>query len=383
MKQIIIILLVLSCIACKNDTKTTALPTEETSKSKTYTLKYAKGFSITDFGTYKVLTITKPWPNAQTEFKYALISQEHQASITLNKDDYNGIITTPVKRLVTTSTTHLPALELLDKVESLVGFPGTDYISSEVFRTQVDNKSITEIGQNQSINTEVLLSLKPDVVVGFGVDGTNKTFETIKKANIPVIYNADWVESSPLAKAEWIKFFGLLFHTYDAAETIFNSIESDYNAAKALAKNAKHKPTVLSGAMHKDVWYLPNGQSTEAQLLNDANVNYLWKDTTGNGSLALSFESVFKTAKDADLWISPSYYKTTKALTDANAHYKAFKPYKTQNIYTFSNTIGATGGVLYYELGLAKPNLILKDIIKIAHPELLPDYTPFFFKRLE
>ena len=135
--------------------------------------------------------------------------------------------------------------------------------------------------------------------------------------------------------------------------------------------------------MHKDVWYLPNGSSPEAQLLKDANVNYLWKDTSGNGSLALSFEAVFEKAKDADLWLSPSYYSSLEQLESANTLYTNFKAFKNKAIYSFTNTTGKTGGVLYYELGTARPDLILKDLIKVSHPKLLEDYTPFFFKPLE
>ena len=198
-----------------------------------------------------------------------------------------------------------------------------------------------------------------------------------------MIYNGDWTESSSLAKAEWIKFFGVLFNKEKEADSIFNSIEKDYNSAKRLASKVEKTPTILSGAMHKDVWYLPNGTSPEAQLLKDANTNYLWNETTGSGSLALSFESVLDKAKNADLWLSPSYYTTLEALEKANPHYTKFDAFNTKKVYSFSMTTGETGGVLYYELGTARPDLVLKDIIKICHPELLDGYTPYFFKQLQ
>jgi len=221
------------------------------------------------------------------------------------------------------------------------------------------------------------------VVVGFGVESVNKAFETVKKARIPVIYNGDWVESSPLAKAEWIKFFGVLFNKEKKADSIFNSIEKNYLEAKALAKEAKNRPTVLSGAMHKDVWYLPKGASPEAQFIKDANANYIWSSTDGNGSLALSFEIVFDKAKNADLWLSPSYYTSLNQLKEANNLYTNFKAYKEQAVFSFSGTMGDTGGVLYYEIGTARPDLVLKDIIKVCHPELLEDYQTTFFKQLK
>lgn len=380
MKIIKFFILLLIVSACKNETKNdNTLPQTETQH---IALKYAEGFKISQSDHSKTIEITKAWPEAAKTYTYLLLNKEQAAKTTYNKADYDGVIITPITKTVVTSTTHIPALELLDVEETLIGFPGSDYVSSEKTRTLINAGKVRELGKNEGINTEVLLALNPDVVVGFGVDGVNKTFETIKKAGIPIIYNGDWAESSALAKAEWIKFFGVLFNKEKEADSIFNTIERDYLAAKAIAKQAKHQPTILSGAMHKDVWYLPNGSSPEAQFLKDANVNYLWSDTTGNGSLTLSFEVVLDKAKDADLWLSPSYYSSLKQLEETNTLYTNFEAFKTKNIYSFSNTTGETGGVLYYELGTARPDLVLKDLIKICHPELLTDYTPYFFKRL-
>lgn len=380
MKKTLLLIFLLGFLACKNETKPSFNVEQDIVNSG---FKYAKGFSIFEHSDYKVLTIKDPWPKAEKAYKYALVHQDMLAKITLNSDEFDGIITIPIQNIVVTSTTHIPALELLEVEQTLVGFPGTDYVSSEKTRARIDNGDIRELGKNEGINTEVLLELQPDVVIGFGIDGNNKTFETIKKSGIPAIYNGDWVEDSPLAKAEWIKFFGVLYNKEKEADSIFNQIESDYLEAKKIASQVKNRPKVLSGAMHKDVWYLPNGTSPEAQILNDANVNYLWSETTGSGSLALSFESVFEKAKDADLWLSPSYYSSFEVLEKANEHYTKFKAFENKSVFTFANTTGETGGVLYYELGTARPDLVLKDIIKICHPELLENYKPYFFKPLD
>ena len=345
-------------------------------------ISHAEGFQITNFGDYKVLKISDPWPKAEKSYSYALIPKENAARITLDRDAYDAIILTPVERAVVTSTTHIPALELLNVEQSIVGFPETDYISSKKTRQLIDSGQIRELGKNEEINTEVLLELRPQVLIAFGVDGSNRTMETISKAHIPVIYNGDWVEKSPLAKAEWIKFFGALYDKSDEADAIFNNIESDYLQAKSLAADISYRPTVLCGAMYKDVWYLPNGTSPEAQFLKDANVNYLWSDTKDAGSLALSFEAVFDKAKNADLWLSPSYYASYSDLEQSNIHYTKFDAFQKKKIFTFSNTTGATGGVIYYELGTTRPDLVLKDMIKICHPGLLDEYELTFFKPL-
>jgi iron complex transport system substrate-binding protein len=380
LKNFIITFLLVTFFSCKKEANSVLLKTTDNTQTN---LKYAKGFSSNNSESFKILEIQNPWPKAEKTYRYAIIDRKKIALITLNKDEYDGIILTPIEKIVVTSTTHIPALELLGVEQTLVGFPGSNYVSSEKTRQRIDDGLVRELGKNEGINTEVLLELNPDLVVGFGVDGTNKSLNTIKNANIPVIYNGDWVETSALAKAEWIKFFGVLFNKEKEADSIFNQIETDYLQAKKLASKVKTKPSVLSGAMHKDVWYLPSGTSPEAQLLKDANVNYLWSETTVKGSLPLSFETVFDKAKNADLWLSPSYYTSLETLKKANEHYTKFDAFINKNIYTFSNTTGKTGGVLYYELGMARPDLVLKDIINICHPELLSDYESYFFKKLE
>ena len=381
MKKLIYIILFIGIVSCKENRNTNIQTT--ISSSKKIDNSFAKGFSVIKTDKHTILKISNPWPKAKKEYNYLLLTKEQALVNNYNKDDYNGIITIPIKTIVVTSTTHIPALELLGVEQTLVGFPGTDYVSSKKTRQLIDQGKIRELGKNESINTEVLLKLKPDLVVGFGVNGVSKTFETIQKSGIPVLYNGDWVETSVLAKAEWVKFFGTLFNKEKKADSIFNTIKKNYSDAKKLASKVNNRPTVLSGALHKDVWYLPSGTSPEAQFLRDANANYLWSETTANGSLALSFETVFKKARNADLWISPSYYSSLKALKSANTHYTQFEAFKNKNVYSFVNTTGKTGGVLYYELGTARPDLVLKDLIKICYPELLKEYTFTFFKPLK
>jgi len=378
------LLFLLISLSCKQNTSSNSeeiLPQPRSFEN--LNLKHASGFSVDINQDIKILTVKNPWPEAEKTYKYALVDRKVAPSITLNKNDYDGIILTPVKKIVVTSTTHIPALELLGVEEALVGFPGTDYISSKVVRKRIESKQVRDLGKNEGINTEVLLEVQPEAVVAFGIDGNNRSMNTLQKSGIPVIYNGDWVEKSPLAKAEWIKFFGVLFNKENIADSIFSQIETDYKNAKKIATQIKNQPTVLCGAMHEDVWYLPSGTSPEAQFLNDANVNYLWSETQASGSLALSFEAVFKKAKDADLWLSPSYYKNLKSLEKANPHYAEFKAFKEKNVYSFSKRTGETGGVMYYELGTARPDLVLKDMIKVCHPELLDDYKTTFFEKLE
>lgn len=381
MKTVILFLISILFVSCKNESNKQSFQVIEGQHLK---LKYAKGFSVTDYKTYKILEIKNPWPNADVSYRFALLNTNYNVDFwKTEREHFDAVIEIPVNKLVVTSTTHIPALELLNVEGTLVGFPGIDYISSEKTRHRIENRQVRDLGKNEGINTEVLLELKPNVVIGFGIDGNNKTFETIKKSGIPVIFNGDWVEESPLAKAEWIKFFGVLFNKEKEADSIFNTIETNYLKAKTLAKKIKTQPTILSGAMHNDIWFLPNGTSTEAQLLNDANTNYLWSDSKGTGSLTLNFETVYLKAKDAEIWLSPSNYASKEALKNGNSQHAMFKAFQNNNIYSTINTTGKSGGILYFEMGTTRPDLVLKDLIKICHPELLKNYHLYFFKHLE
>ena len=343
-------------------------------------VKYATGFTISKEENHTVISIVDASINTKKQLRYALI--EKDVSIK-NPESYDAVLSVPVQKIVVTSTTHIPSLEALGVENSLVGFPNLKYISSKKTRANISKGNIKELGKNQDINTEILLELAPEMVVGFSLDGNNKSLQTIEQTGIPVLINADWRETHPLGKAEWIKFFGALYNKTKQADSIFNTIETSYNEAKKLVQNIKSKPTVLSGAMYKDIWYLPKGDSWAARFIEDANGEYLWRDSKGTGSIALNIESVLEKGQNADFWIAPGQFTSRAQLLEFNKVYNAFDAYKNNKMYTFTNKKGATGGVLYYELAPNRPDLVLKDMIHILHPSVLKEYQPYFFEILK
>ena len=379
---IILCTLSFSCKTEKKEAPKESSPiTQEVAKTNE-SLRHAKKFAIEKSGDITVITVFSPWPDADQNYTYALLPRDKAAAITLDRDAYDAIVLTPIERVVVTSTTHIPTLEMLGVEHTLVGFPDTDYISSEKTRALIDAKKVKDIGQNDQINMELLIDLQPELVIGFSISNSNPTYKKIEEVHIPVVYNGDWTEGTPLGRAEWIKFFAPFFHKETKATEIFNSIEKNYTEAKKLALKATKKPTVLAGAMYKDIWYLPAGESFQAQYLKDANADYIWKDSEGTGSLSLSIESVLDKAVNADIWIGPGRSKTYEDLEKASKTYSEFAPFKHKKIYSPANTIGKTGGTLYYELAPTRPDIVLKDIIKAVHPEILPNYEPYFFKPL-
>ncbi|RZK06567.1 MAG: ABC transporter substrate-binding protein [Flavobacterium sp.] len=272
---------------------------------------------------------------------------------------------------------------MLGVEKTLVGFPNLDYISSEKVRALIDAGKLKELGNNQTLNTEVIIDVAPDVFIGYGIDNKNPTLDNLEKSGLKIMLNGDWNEQTPLGKAEWIKFFGYLYGLDEKADQIFSDIEKEYNSTLALAKKATSKPTILAGDMFEGTWYLPKGGSWGSLLLAQAGGNYLWSDSEGTGSLSLSFETVLEKAKEADFWITSGQFSSLKEMTDANTHYSQFKAFKNKNVYAFSGKKGKTGGILYYELAPNRPDIVLKDIVKTLHPELLPNYKPFFFEKLK
>lgn len=342
-------------------------------------IRHAKGLDIQTFDGYSVVTVSSPWPNSSKNYQYVLRKKDAQIPTSLVS---LPTINVPVKSIVVTSTTHIPSLEMLGTWQTLVGFPHLDYISSDKVRAHFEAGKVRELGVNQNLNTELLVDMQPDVIIGYGIDNSNPTLENLKRNGLKVIINGDWNEKTPLGKAEWIKLFGALYGLEAKADSIFSKIESDYNQALAMAKKVTKRPTVLSGALYENRWTLPQGDSWAALLIRDAGGKYLWADTKGTGSLTLSYEQVLEKAQNADFWISPGYFRSMSEIEQNNPHYKKFKAFQAKNVFSFTNKTGKSGGVLYYELGQNRPDLVLKDVIKVLHPELLPNYQPFFFQRL-
>ncbi len=361
------------CFSCKKNTTTNSIAVKNS-------IEYANGLEIHNYNGFTVMKVTKPWPNATTTYTYVCAKSNKNLPDSLAKYTF---IQTPVKNLVATSTTHISSIVALNETDKLVGFPNLDYISSVNVRHKIDAGKVKELSDKQSLNFEKTVDLQPQLIVGLSMDSETAKFNQFEKAGIPVLYNADWVETSPLGKAEWVKFFGILFDKQQEANNYFNNIVVEYNNAKKLVENLKEKPTVLSGAIFQDVWYVPQGESWMSAFIKDAGGNYLWSDTKGTGSLSLSFEAVFEKAMNGDVWIGPGEFTTFDQMIAANKHYGKFAAFQNKKIYSYSVKKGPTGGLIFYEDAPNRPDLVLKDLISILHPNILSNYKPAFIEALK
>jgi iron complex transport system substrate-binding protein len=372
-------IVVLACfimIACTG--KVREIPAE--APSETSTLKYATGFRVSVKGNAKLVEVLYPYQGATSAYKYLLVPRGETVP---DHDDDTRVVYTPLNSIVCTSTTHIPLLDYLGETDRLAGFPTTDYISSEKMRRRIDAEKVVELGIDKGMNLERIAVLKPDMVMGYLMSGDYAQFKKIEEFGIPVVINSEYLEKHPLGRAEWIKFMALFFGKEQRADSVFNEIENNYLEVKALTESENSKPAVMSGILYGDSWFLPGGQNYAARLLEDAGCNYLWKDDPSHGYLQLSFEKVYEKAHNADLWIGTAGLNSLKELEKTDHRYTRFKPFVKKQVYNSDARKGAKGGSEFLELGYLRPDLVLKDLVRIAHPELLPGYQLYFHRKLD
>jgi len=363
------------CLSCTTSEKQSAPQSEPNSS-----IKYAKGFKISSYQNSTLVEVTHPYQGATSGYKYLLVKRGENAP---SHDVDVTVIYTPVTRIICTTTSHLPLLDYLGESEKLVGFPTLDYVSSEKIRKLIDSGKVEDVGVEKGLNMERIATLKPDLIMGYTMTGDLGQYKKIHQLGIPVVMNAEYLEEHPLGRAEWIKFMALFFNKEKEADLVFEMIEKNYLNTKDLVLHASQQPTVLSGVVYGDAWFLPGGQNYGSKILKDAGCKYLWEENSSNGYLQLSFESVYEKANDADLWIGVASFTSLQEIKNADERYTKFKPFQTQQVYSYDARKGAKGGSEFLELGYLRPDIILKDLVKIAHPELLPEYHLYFHKKLE
>jgi iron complex transport system substrate-binding protein len=342
---------------------------------------YAKGFAIFQGNGFKVIEVKQAFPGEHVPFRY-LVKEEKKLEI--DEQGYDAVVSLPVSKVVATSTTHIPHLDYLDASHLLIGFPDLNLISSPKTRKLIDAGKVTDLGSGAQANIEKIIELDPDWVMISTLGEDLKNLEILKSAGIATIINGEYVEQHPLGRAEWIKLTGALLGKSEVANAAFSQIDADYNQAAQLVTNiSNERLKVMAGVMYKDIWYVPGADSWGARLLEVAGGDYLFKEQKGTGSAQLSYEYVLEMAQEAEYWLGASDFRTLTEMKNADPRYAHFKAFKTGNVYTYTQKKGATGGLEYFELGYLRPDLILQDLIKILHPDLLPDYSLYFYSKLD
>ena len=342
--------------------------------------QYARGFQWETTGGITLLKVTRPWAGAQRSYTYALIPKGKTLPDSLNIDQ---TISIPVTNLVVTSTSHIPALDMMGVSHYLSGFPQTQYITSSKMREQIDRGTIEEVGAANGLNYEALIELSPQLIMTYQSGPDDSELEALQLTGIPTVINADFLEESPLGRAEWIKFTGLLLDKYDHADSIFKIIENAYLTLADSVRSLKNRPRVFSGSLYGDSWFAPAGNSFFSKFIQDAGGEYVWRRNRQTGSLELSFEAVIEENSNTDFWLGVGGFTSLGELEAADPRYANFQAFQESRVYNYHGRRGASGGFEYLELGGARPDIVLQDFIKILHPQLLPDYHLYFFQRLD
>lgn len=343
-------------------------------------LKYTQMFSIYKYETYTSIMLKNPWEFDEVFAHYILVSATGKEPDSLPKNSI--VVHTPVNSVVAVDSPHIGVLNELSSIDKITGVGYANYIYNEKVRSKIESGEIKSVGNEQTINVEQIVELAPELVIATGNQQINNSLEQISAFGIPVMYVMEWMDLNPLARAEWIKIVGAFLDKEQEADSIFNRIEQSYLQMAAKANYIEEKPDVLLGNVYGGSWYMAAGGSYFAHFLKDAGASYYWFADSSAGSLALSFEEVVDKQLNADFWLNPGMSTDLNELQAEEGRYISFKAFKNKNVYNAIKRQNEVGANDYFESSTMKPHLVLADIIKILHPELLPDHELVFYQKL-
>lgn len=339
------------------------------------TMKYAKHINMVKYEDYTIVTLKDPWNKGMTLHTYILVNDKAR----LPKKLPDGtIIRIPLKKSVISTSAHCALLISLGKGSGISGVCDLKYIKIPQIISEVRKGKITDCGSSMAPAIEKIIELHPDAILMSPFQNSGG-YGKLDKLNIPIIEAADYMEETALGRAEWIKFYGMLCGAEEKADSIFNAVESEYLRLKSLAQKSQTKRSILMDTKTGSVWYVPGGRSTIGKVIADASISYPFADDKSAGSLSLSFETVLECASNADIWLlrySGDKPLTLYGLGSWHNGYKQFKAFKTGEVYG-CNTTNST----FYEDTPFHPELLLRDFIIIAHPDLgIKSGTKYFHK---
>ncbi len=377
--KILVIIFVLGCFcSCLSE------PKNKKPTTKSGELKQpvdAIGFTIQNFGAYQKLTVTDPWQKSNNNyFEYFLVERGKQIPVEI-KDQQ--ILFTPLQQVVCLSTTHIGFLDALGEVSSVTGLSGSNYVTNSDVKKGILENRIREVGYDRALNYEMIVHLKPDVVFAYGVGSEiSAQMNKLHDLEIPVVLVGEYLEQTPMAKAEWIKFFGAFYGKTDQANTFYETIKLKYEAIRSNVANVLAKPAVLTGLPFKDTWWIAGGQSNLAVLIGDAGGNFLWKENTSKEAFPVSLEEVFVRASKADFWINCGSANNLDELMAFDQRFAELPVVKKGLVYNNNFRSIPGGGNDYWESGVVHPDLILADLVKILHPEIAVDTEFYYYKKM-
>lgn len=341
-------------------------------------IKEARYFSVVERDGYRILEVINPWDTTKLLHRYILVNKEDS----LPSDLPDGVVVrTPVERIIAYTAVDIGSLEALKAIESVVGVCESRYILSPYIHQRLNLKQVKDLGSYTKPNIEQLLSSNADLIITSPYNG--RDYGLIEKLNIPIAECASYMEKTPLGRCEWIKFYAQFLNKQTFADSLYHDISDKYLTTKSLIeKRTKIRPTILADKRYGQVWFASPGNSYAARLYSDAGANYFWGDTITSGAIPLSFETVFKTAHNADVWIftycKPDGFITLNELKSEYSSYAEFSAFKNKRIFGCNSE-----KVPLYEESPLRPDLLLLDMAKMLHPELFEEHNFVYYKNLE
>lgn len=373
MKQLITFVFLLTLLsACGGRSKTSSALTAE----KELPLHYAENLKLSQAEDYTIAHLRNPWDTTKTLHTYILIDKEKNLPPDLPK---GTLVRTPLSKAIVYSSVHCGLLKQIGALQSIGGICDLQYIKLPEIQEGCRQGSIIDAGNGMNPDIEKIIDLHPDAILLSPFENSGG-YGRVEKLNIPIIECADYMETSALGRAEWMRFYGLLFGQPQKADSLFAEVEKNYNELKAMVAPLSFAPSVISELKNGSAWYVPGGKSTSARIYADAGANYVFAEDAHSGSVPLAFETVFDKGQDADYWLikyNQATDKTYRELKQDFAPYAGFRAFKERRIYGCN-----THHIPLYEDYPFHPDWLLKDLIKIFHPTLLEGYELKYFTNL-
>ena len=348
--------------------------------SQTLDIQYAEGFSVQEYDEYTRINIFNPFQDKSDTLHYVLVPRNQSIPQHLGNTQ---VIRTPLKSMIATSTTHIALTEMLNANEVIKAMVGAKYAYSDEIQNRLDEGEITPFSQGE-FNNEVALNMNPELVmISAGQTSQYDNYRLLVDSGIAVFVNAEWLETTPLGKAEWVKVMGLLLEKEALANQKFQKVAERYNRLKARAKKAEEHPLVINNMPYKGAWFVSGGESFTAQFLKDAGADYPWYDNESTGGLRLDFETVYEAGLRAEVWLNPGTAVTKEDVLAADPRFEDFKSFQNGRIYNNNKRMGKTGGNDFWETGVVRPDLILSDLITILHPDVMDSDSLYFYQKVE
>lgn len=362
-----LILLAVLMVSC-NGNKSAKI--EDFSQSL-YTPGYASGFDIKGADGHKssLITVSNPWQGADSITTQLFIARDGETA----PDGFTGqVLQGDADRIIAMSSTHIAMLDAVDAADRVVGVSGIDYISNPDVQARRD--SVGDVGYEGNINYELLLSLDPDIVLLFGVNGASSMEGKLIELGIPYMYVGDYLEESPLGKAEWLVALSEIIGKREAGEKVFADIPVRYNALKQkVADTVLDAPSVMLNTPYGDSWFMPSTKSYVARLVTDAGGNYIYQKNTGNASAPIDLEEAYMLTSQADMWLNVGMANSLDDLKASCPKFTDTRCFRNGDIYNNNLRTNAAGGNDYYESAVVNPDILLRDLVKIFHPELVEE----------